>query len=429
MRTLIKKLLPVFLPLFIFILPQVSVAQEENDEYLIDSLDYKEDLLDSNDVYMSMYNDTLAEEGKWVAIKKSEFIKSVGGEEANDLDYNYYNDNEILYLWRPNVSIVQVNWSPYTNGYWLYTTAGWVWISYYSWGWAPYNYGRWWWSGYYGWVWLPGSYWAPNWCIWRHHHHYVGWYPVHPRIRWRGYHKRWHRNHVVISHPKHWTFVEKKKFTDPIYDDTRLKDLEIAKNSSRLVDNVSKETGVKYNGPNVKTITQETGKRIDPVLIDPKTKQIKEDVKYKETTRTNETNKKYNTGETNTQSDDRYKDTKTKSETPNKDSPTKETPKVETPGNETPKTEKPKYETPKTETPKKETPKYETPKTETPKKETPKYDPPKQETPKQQPKYEAPRNDTPKQSPNNGHSREKSSNSGKSNNSGKSGNSGKTGKR
>ena len=146
MKTQLLKTLLVILPMFIFILPQVSFSQE-NEEFLVDSLEYKEDLLDSNDVYRAMY-DSLENDGKWVAIKKSEFIKSVGGEEADDIDYDYYNDNEILYLWRPNVSLVYVDWSPYTNGYWLYTVAGWVWISYYNWGWAPYNYGRWWRSEY-----------------------------------------------------------------------------------------------------------------------------------------------------------------------------------------------------------------------------------------------------------------------------------------
>ncbi|MBN1634148.1 MAG: hypothetical protein JW917_08285 [Ignavibacteria bacterium] len=391
----------VILPLLLFILPQNSFSQE-NEEFLIDSLDYKEDLLDSNEVYKAMY-DSLENDGKWVSVKKSEFIKSVGGEEADDIDENYYNENEILYLWQPNITLVQVNWSPYTNGYWLYTTAGWIWISYYNWGWAPYNYGRWWWSSYYGWVWMPGRIWAPNWCIWRHHHHYIGWYPIHPRIRWRGRYHKWHRNRVVISRPKHWTFVEKEKFTEPIYEDSRVRDLEIAKKSTRLADNYSKELGVRYSGPNIKSISEEKGVFIEPVTVDPKTRTIKEDVKYRNT-------------ETTPQIDDRYKDTKTNSETPNKELPKKETPKVETP----------KTETPKYETPKQEQPKYDPPKKETPKQEQPKYDPPKKETPKQQPKYDPPKKETPKQSPKY-ETPKQSTKSGSYGNSGRSGNTGKSG--
>jgi len=398
MKTKIN-LSPFFLLLFIFILPQLSSAQEE--EYLVDSLDYKENILDSNDVYMAMYDDSLNADGKWEAIKKSDFIKSVGGEEAEDLDENYY-ENEILYVWRPNITLVEVNWSPYTNGYWLYTHAGWVWISYYSWGWAPYNYGRWWWSPYYGWVWLPGRIWAPNWCIWRHHHNYVGWYPIHPRIRWRDKHRRWRRNHIIVSKPGHWTFIEKKNFTKKIDEKTRLRDLEIAKNSSRLVDNVSKETGVKYNGPNVRTISNETGRKIDPVQLDPVTKKVRDDTKFGNV---NEDNRK---DEKIRNEDARVKSNETT--TPNN--------KGDTPNRETQKKETPKRETPKKETPKKETPHYETPKQETPTKETPKYDPPKKETPKQQPKYdppkEKPRNDPPKQErPKSNPSREKSGNNGK----------------
>ncbi|NLX80341.1 MAG: hypothetical protein GXZ03_02100, partial [Proteiniphilum sp.] len=52
-----------------------------------------------------------------------------------------------------NVWIPKVNkhFHPYaTNGYWTMTNYGNMWVSNYSWGWAPFHYGRWFFDDYYG---------------------------------------------------------------------------------------------------------------------------------------------------------------------------------------------------------------------------------------------------------------------------------------
>jgi len=388
----------------------------ENSDIMIDSLQNMEDLLDSNLAYKSLY-DSLDSEGDWVAIKKSDFILSVAGEEANvnEIDYS---DNEVIYVWRPFASYYDNYWNPYSSGRWVYTYSGWIWVSNYNWGWAPYHYGRWHFSVYYGWIWIPGRIWAPNWCMWRHHGHHIGWYPHGPRIFWRDKHHRRHHNRVIKTYPKNWTFIEKKNFTREITKDLIIKDEGIIKNSKKLNLTRDDETRKKYNGPDIKVISTETGKKISPIEIkttddrvkpnlrddgvdvyvkDPADKQrvkteppvekTKDKEKYTKTTTENDD------GNVNKSKTPGTESPKTKSEMPKTKS---EMPKTKTEAPKT-KTEAPKTktETPKTKT---ETPKTKTEapktKTEAPKTKTeaPKYNPPKQET--KQPKQET---RTPKQ--------------------------------
>ncbi|OYW70742.1 MAG: hypothetical protein B7Z37_29800 [Verrucomicrobia bacterium 12-59-8] len=46
------------------------------------------------------------------------------------------------YVWQPLVA-QQPGWSPYADGSWAYTDAGWTWISNEDFGWLTYHYGRW----------------------------------------------------------------------------------------------------------------------------------------------------------------------------------------------------------------------------------------------------------------------------------------------
>jgi hypothetical protein len=99
-------------------------------------------------------------------------------------------------VWIPNVGR---DFHPYaTNGYWVMTDHGNMWISNYSWGWAPFHYGRWYWDHYYGWAWVPGYEWAPAWVTWRSGGGYYGWAPLGPRVN----------IHVHVTLPRHyWTFL------------------------------------------------------------------------------------------------------------------------------------------------------------------------------------------------------------------------------
>jgi hypothetical protein len=46
------------------------------------------------------------------------------------------------YVYRPREA-TDARWRPYLNGHWVYTDAGWTWISDEPFGWATYHYGRW----------------------------------------------------------------------------------------------------------------------------------------------------------------------------------------------------------------------------------------------------------------------------------------------
>jgi len=389
--------------------------EEENAELLIDSLQNMEDLLDSNIAYKSLY-DSLDKDGDWVAIKKSDFILSVAGEEAN-INEIEYPDNEYIYVWRPFVSYYDNYWNPYSYGRWVFTYSGWIWVSNYNWGWAPYHYGRWHFSLYYGWIWIPGRIWAPNWCMWRHHGHYIGWYPHGPKIYWWDKHHRRHHNRVIKTYPKNWTFIEKKNFTREITKDLIIKDDDIIKNSKELKLTRDDETRKKYNGPDVKVISNETGKKISPVEIKTTDDRVKPTLKddnvnvyikdpadkRRVTSEQNieKTKNKEKYTKSSPENDDWYKN---KEKNIDRDSETTNTNTKE---------QKQKTEIPqnKPETPKNRT---ETPKTNNespPKKyDAPEYNPPKQE--RKQPRQETrtPKQETsPKQSPKN-ENRERNSN-------------------
>lgn len=92
----------------------------------------------------------------------------------------WLNDPQYGYVWAPRVSR---SFRPYyTDGYWVNTDYGNMWMSNYPWGWAAFHYGRWAYSDYYGWIWVPGDEWGPAWVSWRQGDGYYGWSPMGPGI-------------------------------------------------------------------------------------------------------------------------------------------------------------------------------------------------------------------------------------------------------
>ena len=77
---------------------------------------------------------------------------------AYDLDDygTWQNDPAYGQVWTPNN--VAPNWSPYSNGRWVWEPYyGWTWVDYAQWGYAPFHYGRW--YRYHDrWAWYPGGY-------------------------------------------------------------------------------------------------------------------------------------------------------------------------------------------------------------------------------------------------------------------------------
>jgi hypothetical protein len=90
-------------------------------------------------------------------------------------------------VWTPSTAVVGADFQPYvTAGYWSYDN-GYVWVSDYSWGWAPFHYGRWVYVNGYGWSWIPGRRYAGAWVVWQTGpagYEYVGWAPAPPEWYW-----------------------------------------------------------------------------------------------------------------------------------------------------------------------------------------------------------------------------------------------------
>jgi hypothetical protein len=111
------------------------------------------------DVSFDFFYDSLSPLGQWIEVS----------------DYGY--------CWRP--SDVDGDWTPYSEGYWTYTDAGWTWVSYEDWGGITYHYGRWTLLEDEGWCWVPGTEWGPAWVSWRNSDDYIGWAPLPPEARWQ----------------------------------------------------------------------------------------------------------------------------------------------------------------------------------------------------------------------------------------------------
>ena len=115
------------------------------------------------------------------------------------------------YVFQPRQATQSRDWRPYINGHWVYTDAGWTWISDEPFGWATYHYGRWTRLRSVGWVWVPGEQWAPAWVSWRRGNSYVGWAPLPPEAqfdRQTGI-RNWADNYYDIG-PEHDTLRSRK---------------------------------------------------------------------------------------------------------------------------------------------------------------------------------------------------------------------------
>ncbi|MBS1518113.1 MAG: hypothetical protein JSS91_08490 [Bacteroidetes bacterium] len=271
---LFSLLLTVFISGSLTIAQEIPDGNKEDSQVFIDTIETSENLLDSNEVYKKEF-EKLSEDGDWIKVKKSDFIKDLSSETGEDLDSYYMDNGGFIYVWRPYCATP--SWNPYYNGSWVFSYYGWVWSSSYSWGWGPYNYGRWYYSNFYGWIWLPGNVWAANWVTWRNCGGYYAWYPTCPRVYWRGHNHRWHHNNLYTYKTKNWVIVKKSDFTK-IIDEKTVEDpmdnINILKNSKKMsvTDYSDKETkNFKHTGPDAVQLTKESGKKITPEYVDIKT--------------------------------------------------------------------------------------------------------------------------------------------------------------
>jgi len=119
-------------------------------------------------------------------------------------------------LWVPASTEVGTDFVPYTTGgHWTYDDAtNYVWVSDYSWGWAPFHYGRWVHVSHHGWAWIPGRTYAGAWVVWRSgdaDYGYVGWAPAGPDWYWyNGYAVGW-----TFGYTPFYSYCHRDHFYNP----------------------------------------------------------------------------------------------------------------------------------------------------------------------------------------------------------------------
>src|SRR5437870_2571289 len=152
------------------------------------------------------------------------------------------------YVWQPRQAESSRSWRPYTNGHWVYTDAGWTWISEEPFGWATYHYGRWTRLRGVGWVWVPGNQWAPAWVSWRKSNDYVGWAPLPPEARFdqrTGIHN-WSDSYYDIG-PDQYSFVTSREFGAQRVESTLLP----PERNGAIVNQTTNVTNITYNNTTI----------------------------------------------------------------------------------------------------------------------------------------------------------------------------------
>ena len=158
------------------------------------------------------------------------------------------------YVWQPREVESSQSWRPYTNGRWVYTDAGWTWISEEPFGWATYHYGRWTRLRGIGWVWVPGQQWAPAWVSWRKSNDYVGWAPLPPEARFdqRTGIRNWSDNYYDIG-PDQYCFVATREFGAQRAESTILppeRNVAIVNQTTNVTNITYNNTTIVNEGPN-----------------------------------------------------------------------------------------------------------------------------------------------------------------------------------
>jgi hypothetical protein len=80
-------------------------------------------------------------------------------------------------VWQPAVSY---DWRPFSDGQWVWTDRGWMWLSDEPFSWVVYHYGYWSHWGAAGWLWVPGYEWSPARVHWYAGEDFIGWAPLSP---------------------------------------------------------------------------------------------------------------------------------------------------------------------------------------------------------------------------------------------------------
>src|SRR4051812_39084388 len=188
-----------------------------------------------------------------------------------DSDGDWRETDDYGYVFQPREAQSSA-WRPYTNGRWVYTDAGWTWISEERFGWACYHYGRWARLRGIGWVWIPGTEWAPAWVSWRKSNDYVGWAALPPEARFdrrKGIHN-WADNYYDIG-PEQYCFVPTRDFGEQRIVRTIIP----AERNVTIINQTTNVTNITYNnttvvnqGPNYDELRTRTQRPIERLRLE-----------------------------------------------------------------------------------------------------------------------------------------------------------------
>lgn len=187
---------------------------------------------------------------------------------AQDVDFGMF------FVWRPSPELaVTVSagepavYTPYNNGQWLNTDAGWYFAAATPQEDLTCHYGRWILDPVLGWVWVPGRVWSPSWVEWRENDDYIAWAPVPPGIYIRD-----NAVSIMILNENRYTIVEKRHFIEPsvykykyhyVENKNKIMIKEMIKTDGVMIKNKT----VINKGPEVYAIEKSTGKKIEQVKI------------------------------------------------------------------------------------------------------------------------------------------------------------------
>lgn len=190
----------------------------------IEEKDFTESDEDLRTVNYKEFYDQLAPHGEWVQVhpedigltpKTASFKSSKLGE--NDAYTAAYENLEMVYVWKPSVSLAVTNsegqtpvYVPYSNGQWVNTDAGWYFKASTPVEETVSHYGRWVNSPAAGWLWVPGRVWAPAWVDWKQNDTHVSWAPLPPSVYMVN-----NTMSVPVIADNSYIVVEKKYFLEP----------------------------------------------------------------------------------------------------------------------------------------------------------------------------------------------------------------------
>lgn len=268
-------------------------SNQDKEIIKINENDYNESDEDIFTVDYKEFYDELSPKGEWIQVDGEELgLKLKTGTASGEYEiqkdlFNYitgiknaYAENidlGMFFVWKPSpdlaVSVgtnpVQSHYTPYSNGQWLNTDAGW----YFK---APTpaeeitsHYGRWVSSPGFGWVWVPGRVWSPAWVDWRENENYIAWAPIPPG----GY-----IVNNIVSTPTieydSYVVVEKRYFIEPLIYSYIIPTTTTTTNSYVIVKETSPVIGVMVannvvinRGPDIVNIKNIGGKDVVKIKV------------------------------------------------------------------------------------------------------------------------------------------------------------------